>query len=140
MGEVYRAHDPRLGREVAIKVVHDSMAADVTRRHRFEQEARAVAALSHPNILAIFDVGTGDRPYLVTELLDGENLRVLLERGPLPLKRARDLALQFVAGLTAAHGRGIVHRDLKPENLFVTKDGIVKILDFGLAKAMPTAD
>ena len=140
MGEVYKARDPRLGREVAIKVVHDSMAGDPARRHRFEQEARAVAALSHPNILAIFDVGSGDRPYLVTELLDGENLRVMLERGPLPLKHATELALQFVAGLAAAHSRGIVHRDLKPENLFVTRDGIVKILDFGLAKAMATAD
>jgi serine/threonine protein kinase/Tfp pilus assembly protein PilF len=139
MGEVYKARDPRLGRDVAIKVLPESMAGDPSRLHRFEQEARAVAALSHANIVAIFDVGTGDRPYLVTELLDGETLRSVLERGPVSLRRAADVALQLVAGLTAAHDRGVVHRDLKPENIFVTRDQGVKILDFGLAKASASA-
>jgi serine/threonine-protein kinase len=134
MGEVYRAHDPRLGREVAIKVVSEAGGADPDRRQRFEREARAVAALSHPNVLAIFDIGAGDMPYLVTELLDGVTLRALVQRGPLPAGRAIDIALQLVAGLGAAHARGIVHRDLKPENIFVTSDGRVKILDFGLAR------
>jgi serine/threonine-protein kinase len=134
MGEVYRARDPRLGREVAIKVLPDSVASDPARLQRFEQEARAVAALSHANILAIYDVGLGDPPYLVTELLDGETLRAAIERGPLPSTRATELAAQLVAGLAAAHARGIVHRDLKPENLFLTRDGGLKILDFGLAK------
>jgi serine/threonine-protein kinase len=136
MGEVYKARDPRLGRDVAIKVLPESVAADPARLHRFEQEARAVAALSHPNIVAIFDVGTGDRPYLVTELLEGETLRAVLDRGPLSLKRATEVALQLVAGLTAAHDRSVVHRDLKPENIFLTRDHGVKILDFGLAKAI----
>src|SRR5262245_2408011 len=111
MGEVYKARDPRLARDVAIKVLPESMAGDPSRLRRFGQEARAVAALSHANIVAIFDVGTGDRPYLVTELLDGETLRAVLDRGPLSLKRATDVALQLVAGLTAAHDRGVVHRD-----------------------------
>lgn len=134
MGEVYRARDPRLGRDVAIKVIADAASADADRLRRFEQEARAVAALSHPNVLAIFDIGVGDVPFLVTELLEGDTLRALVERGPLPSQRVIDLALQLVAGLAAAHARGIVHRDLKPDNVFVTSDGHVKILDFGLAK------
>jgi serine/threonine protein kinase len=134
MGEVYKARDPRLGRDVAIKVLPPSVAADPSRLHRFEQEARAVAALSHANILAVFDIGAGEVPFLVTELLEGETLRTVIERGPVPLRQATDIALQLVAGLAAAHGRGIVHRDLKPENIFVTRDGTVKILDFGLAK------
>ena len=134
MGEVYRARDPRLGRDVAVKVLAESLVADPARLRRFEHEARAVAALSHPNVLAIFDVGLGGVPYLVTELLDGATLRAALERGPLPLPRVVEVARQLVAGLCAAHARGIVHRDLKPENIFVTTDGIVKILDFGLAK------
>ncbi|HEV8235233.1 MAG TPA: protein kinase, partial [Gemmatimonadaceae bacterium] len=134
MGEVYKARDPRLARDVAIKVLPPSFAADASRVQRFEQEARAVAALSHPNILAIFDIGSGETPYLVTELLDGETLRALVDRGPLATKRTTDIALQFVAGLTAAHSRGIIHRDLKPDNIFLTRDGVVKILDFGLAK------
>ena len=134
MGEVYKARDPRLARDVAIKVLPRSFAADASRVQRFEQEARAVAALSHPNILAIFDIGSGETPYLVTELLDGETLRALVDRGPLATKRTTDIALQFVAGLTAAHSRGIIHRDLKPDNIFLTRDGVVKILDFGLAK------
>jgi eukaryotic-like serine/threonine-protein kinase len=140
MGEVYKARDPRLGRDVAIKVLPESVTDDPSRLHRFEQEARAVAALSHANILAIFDVGTAGRPYLVTELLEGETLRAILERGPLSPTRMIELALQLVAGLTAAHDRGIVHRDLKPENVFVTRDHALKILDFGLAKAAEHAD
>ncbi len=139
MGEVYKARDPRLGRDVAIKVLPESFAADASRLQRFEQEARAVAALSHPNILAIFDIGFGETPYLVTELLEGETLRATIDRGPLPVKRCAEIALQLLAGLTAAHGRGIVHRDLKPENLFLTRDDAVKILDFGLAKAAAAA-
>src|SRR5262245_26305448 len=135
MGEVYRARDPRLGRDVAIKVLPESLATDPARLHRFEQEARAVAALSHPNVLAIFDIGTGEPPFIVTELLDGETLRARIDRGPLPPRPTVDLALQLVAGLAAAHARGIVHRDLKPQNVFVTRDGVVKILDFGLAKS-----
>ena len=140
MGEVYKAHDPRLGRDVAIKVLPSSFAADPSRLHRFEQEARAVAALSHQNILAIFDIGTGDQPYLVTEFLDGETLRAIVDRGPLAVKRCVEIALQLLAGLTAAHSRDIVHRDLKPENICLTRDGVVKILDFGLAKASPASE
>jgi serine/threonine protein kinase/Tfp pilus assembly protein PilF len=134
MGEIYRARDPRLGRDVAIKVISRAAGSDAERLQRFEQEARAVAALSHPNVLAIFDVGTGDVPYLVTELLEGDTLRTLLEQGPLGPQRTIDLSLQLVAGLAAAHARGIVHRDLKPDNIFITSDDHVKILDFGLAK------
>ena len=135
MGEVYKARDPRLGRDVAIKVLPEPMAGDPSRLHRFQQEARAVAALSHPNILAIFDVGTSEQPYLVTELLDGETLRTVVARGAFPIARAIEVALQLISGLSAAHDRGIVHRDLKPENIFLTGARVVKILDFGLAKA-----
>ena len=135
MGEVYRARDPRLGRAVAIKVFPSALSADPSRRHRFEHEARAAGALSHPNVLAVYDVGDhGGAPYLVTELLEGETLRDRLQAGALPLRKAADHALQVARGLAAAHDKGIVHRDLKPENLFLTKDGIVKILDFGLAR------
>lgn len=133
MGEVYRARDPRLGRDVAVKILPRDSAADPDRLRRFEQEARAVAALSHPNVLAIFDVGTSGVPYLVTELLEGETLRRVLERGSLGTERTVHLGLQLAAGLAAAHAHGIVHRDLKPENVFITAAGQLKILDFGLA-------
>jgi Tol biopolymer transport system component len=135
MGEVYRAHDTRLDRDVAIKVLQTSVASDADRLHRFAQEARAASALNHPNILTVHDVGTHERaPYLVTELLEGKDLRTLMNDGSLSEQRAVDLALQIASALAAAHEKGIVHRDLKPENVFVTSDHRVKILDFGLAK------
>jgi eukaryotic-like serine/threonine-protein kinase len=135
MGEVYRARDPRLGREVAIKVLPSGSAPDSERLRRFEQEARATAALNHPNILAVFDIGSQDNsPYIVSELLDGETLRERLNSGTLPVRKAVEYALQISRGLAAAHDHGIFHRDLKPENIFITRDGHVKILDFGLAK------
>ena len=135
MGEVYRARDPRLGRDVAIKVLPASFSADPDRLQRFAQEARAAAALNHPNILAIYDIGESKgAPYVVSELLEGETLRERLRAGALGTRRATDYALQIARGLAAAHDKGIVHRDLKPENLFITADGRVKILDFGLAK------
>jgi eukaryotic-like serine/threonine-protein kinase len=160
MGEVYRAHDSRLGRDVAIKILPPDVADDPERLRRFESEARAAAALNHPNILVVHDVGrlggegasasasgaSADKPasqgpgeaiaYLVTELLDGRTLRGVIDGGAVPLPRALDYAVQIAEGLAAAHARGIVHRDLKPENVFVTTDGRVKILDFGLAKAV----
>ena len=135
MGEVYRARDKKLDRDVAIKVLPESVAADPDTLARFEREAKAVAALSHPNILSIFDFGTHEgTAYVVMELLEGKTLRERLDEGPIPQKLAVDYALQIVKGLSAAHEKGIVHRDLKPRNLFVMKDGHVKILDFGLAK------
>jgi len=135
MGEVYRARDTRLGRDVAIKVLPAEFASDPERLRRFEQEARAVAALNHPNILAIHDVGTHEgSPYLVTELLEGESLRDRLRSGALLVRKAVEFAVQIAQGLAAAHEKGIVHRDLKPGNVFITKDGHVKILDFGIAK------
>ncbi|HEX2059386.1 MAG TPA: protein kinase [Thermoanaerobaculia bacterium] len=139
MSEVYRAHDPRIRRYVALKVLPPTFAKFADRMHRFEQEARAVGALNHPNLLTIFDAGSADgRPYIVTELLEGHTLRSLLrENGvpvKLPIRKAVDYAIQIANGLAAAHERGVVHRDLKPENLFVTRDGRVKILDFGVAK------
>jgi serine/threonine protein kinase len=135
MGEVYRARDPRLGRDVAIKVLPVSFTLDTDRLRRFEQEARAVAALNHPNILAIYDVGEANgAPYVVSEMLEGETLRDRLRSGPLSSRKAIDYGLQIARGLAAAHEKGIVHRDLKPENLFITADSRVKILDFGLAK------
>jgi len=132
MGDVYRARDPRLERDVAIKVLPEAFSADPDRLRRFEQEARAAAALNHPNILAVYDIGTDDgRPYIVSELLDGKTIR---DQSGLPVRRAVEYAIQIAHGLAAAHEKGIVHRDLKPENVFVTSDGHVKILDFGLAK------
>jgi eukaryotic-like serine/threonine-protein kinase len=141
MGEVYRAHDTRLDREVAIKVLPESLTADPDRLRRFEQEARAAAALNHPNILAVYQMATHQGvSYMVSELLDGETLRERLRRGPIPLRKAIDYGVQIAHGLAAAHDKGIVHRDLKPDNLFVTKDGRVKILDFGLAKLAQPKD
>ncbi len=135
MGEVYRARDARLKREIAIKVLPAAFAKDAERMHRFELEAQAAGRLNHPNVLAIYDVGMHEgSPYLVSELLEGESLRSRLNGGKLSAQKAVDYARQMVAGLAAAHAAGIVHRDIKPENLFVTKDGRVKILDFGLAK------
>ena len=135
MGEVYRAHDPRLGRDVALKVILTEGEPSAERLKRFEDEARAVARLTHPNVLAVFDVGACDgRPYVVFELLEGETLYQRLRTGPQPLRSAVETAIQVCRGLQAAHARGILHRDLKPENLFLTSDGFVKILDFGLAK------
>jgi len=139
MGEVYRARDTRLGREVALKVLSEFFARDFDRLRRFEQEARAVAALNHPNILAIHDIGEHDGvPYLVSELLEGCSLHAELSRGPLTPRKASDYAAQIARGLAAAHDKNIVHRDLKPDNVFITKDGRVKILDFGLAKVAPS--
>ena len=139
MGEVYRARDTRLHREVAIKVLPESLSSDPDRLRRFEQEARTVAALNHPNILAVYDFGSQNGThYMVSELLEGETLGKRLEEGVLPARKTIDYALQIAKGLAAAHGKGIVHRDLKPDNLFISKDGRVKILDFGLAKQTPT--
>jgi Tol biopolymer transport system component len=135
MGEVYRAHDPQLQRQVAIKVLPAEFTADVTRQRRFEQEARAAAGLNHPNILGVYDVGVeGALTYIVAELLEGETLSDRIAGRPLPPRKAVEYALQTASGLAAAHDHAIVHRDLKPSNLFVTKDGRIKILDFGLAK------
>jgi serine/threonine protein kinase len=135
MGEVLRARDTRLDRDVAIKILPKDFASDPDRLRRFEQESKTLAALNHPNILTIHDAGVQDgAPYLVSELLEGRTLREELNGSALSLRKATDYALQIAQGLAAAHGQGIIHRDLKPENIFVTKDGRVKILDFGLAK------
>ena len=137
--DVYRGRDPRLGRDVAIKVFPANASADPGRLRRFEQEARAAAALNHPNILAVYDVGVHDgAPYIVLELLDGEMLRRRLAGGPLPVREALDFAVQIAHGLAVAHERGIVHRELKPDNVFITTEGRAKILDFGLAKLVDT--
>jgi len=135
MGEVYRARDERLARDVAVKVLPASISTDPDRLRRFELEARATSQLNHPNILAVYDTGMHEgAPYVVAELLEGETLRQKMSGSPLPVRKAIDYAGQIAHGLAAAHQKGIVHRDLKPENLFVTSDGRLKILDFGLAK------
>jgi len=135
MGKVYRARDTRLGREVALKVIIDEVAHDPSRLQRFEREARAVAALNHPNIVSLFDIGNADgTAYFVTELVQGESLRAVIQRGKLPLKIVLDIGIQVADGLAAAHAAGITHRDLKPENIMLTDEGRVKILDFGIAR------
>jgi len=135
MGEVYRARDEKLSRDVAIKVLPTDLSTNSDRLHRFEQEAQAVGALNHPNILAVYDVGMhNDAPYVVSELLEGETLREILDQRSLATRKAIDYSVELANGLAAAHDKGIVHRDLKPENIFITKDDYVKILDFGLAK------
>ena len=137
MGEVYRARDPQLQREVAIKVLPAAFSRDPDRQRRFEQEARAAGSLNHPNIVAVHDIGVHDGgTWIVTELLIGETLRQRMDGRPLPPRTAIDYAIQIASGLAAAHERGIVHRDIKPANLFVTRDGRIKILDFGLAKLL----
>jgi Tol biopolymer transport system component len=139
MGEVYRARDERLSRSVALKVLPGDVSADKARLDRFEKEARAASSLSHPNIVTVYDIGTSDSlAYIAMELVEGRTLRELLVSGPLALRRLLSLAAQIADGLAKAHAAGIVHRDLKPENLIVTKDGFVKILDFGLAKLVPS--
>ncbi len=135
MGEVYRARDARLGRDVAIKVLPQGLSADPERLRRFELEARAAAALNHANILALYDIGAHHGvPYLVTELLEGSDLREVIYGHPPLGRKVLNYALQLAHGLAAAHDKGIVHRDLKPANIFITNDGRLKILDFGLAK------
>jgi len=141
MGEVYRARDEKLNRDVAIKVLPSAFSENPDRLLRFEQEAQAVGTLNHPNILAVYDVGVHENsPYVVSELLEGHSFRELLDDGPIASRKAIEYAIQIAQGLSAAHEKGIVHRDLKPDNLFLTKDDRVKILDFGLAKlSQPSA-
>ena len=135
MGRVYRARDPQLARVVAVKVLPEAFAADEDRLRRFEQEARATAALNHPGIMGVFDVGIHEgAPYLVSELLEGTTLRARLDAGRPSIEKTLDFAIRIADALTAAHARGIVHRDLKPDNLFVCAGDRIKILDFGLAK------
>jgi serine/threonine protein kinase len=139
MGEVYRARDPRLAREVAVKVLAPGAVTNPERLRRFEDEARAAGALNHPNILSVFDLGSANgSPYLVFELLEGTTLSDRLQRGPLPTRKAVEYVIQVCHGLAAAHAKGIVHRDIKPSNLFLTTGGKAKILDFGLAKLSET--
>src|SRR5438105_1241364 len=141
MGEVYRARDAKLGRDVAIKVLPAALSENTDRLNRFEQEAQAAGALNHPNILSIYHIGTHEgAPYIVSELLEGETLRERMVSGALPQRKATDYALQIAQGLAAAHEKGFVHRDIKPDNVFVTHDGRVKILDFGLAKLTSATD
>ena len=139
MGEVYRARDERLGREVAIKVLSAELSEDASRVKRFEKEARSASALNHPNIVTVYDFGSSDGlSYIAMEKVDGETLRKLVAGGPVPIKKLLPIATQIADGLARAHEAGIVHRDLKPENVMVTRDGLVKILDFGLAKLTST--
>jgi len=139
MGEVYLAQDKRLGRKVALKVLPASVTKDASRLHRFEQEARATSALNHPNILTIFEIGEADpRPYIAAEFIEGDTLARRLAVGPLKLSETLNIAEQITSALSAAHGAGIVHRDVKPENIMIRRDGIVKVLDFGLAKLAQT--
>src|SRR6266571_8614549 len=133
MGEVYRARDTQLGRDVAVKVLPSTYSFDEQRLSRFEQEASAASALNHPNILIVHDIGSHDgSPYVVSELLEGETLRTRISGAPLAKRREIKYDHEIANGLAAAHEKGIVHRDLKPDNIFITKDGRVKILDFGL--------
>src|SRR5947209_8684061 len=135
MGQVWRARDARLSRSVAIKILPPDVAGDPVRRQRFEQEARALGALNHPNIVAVYDIGQSDgQAYIVSELVEGESLRALIERGPVTGRKLLDIATQTADAVAAAHALGIVHRDLKPENIMLARDGRVKVLDFGLAK------
>src|SRR5262245_43650020 len=135
-GQVYRAWDPRLEREVALKILHERFESDLERVRSFVAEARAASALNHPNIVTVFDAGVdGGTPYIVSELIDGRPLREEINRGAIPLKRLLDLATQIADGLAAAHEAGIVHSDVKPENIMVTRTGRVKIVDFGLTRA-----
>lgn len=135
MGEIYRARDARLNRDVAIKVLREDDAANAESRSRFEREARAIAAFNHPNIVAVYDFGVEDgQQYVVSELIEGESLRSLLTGKPVPVRRLLDIATQVADGLAAAHAAGVVHRDLKPENIMLAREGRVKILDFGLAR------
>ena len=141
MGEVFRARDTRLNREVAVKLLHVNALGSPDRVARFQSEVRAVSALNHPNVLTVHDVGEIDgRPYLVSELIEGETLRALIGRGPTPIKRLLEIAVQIADGLAAAHAAGITHRDLKPENIMLTREGRVKLLDFGLAKVTGGAE
>ncbi|HEY7369843.1 MAG TPA: serine/threonine-protein kinase, partial [Thermoanaerobaculia bacterium] len=139
MGEVYRARDTRLAREVVVKTLRSEVASDAERVRRFEQEARSASALNHPNIVSIYDIGSQDGTlYIAMELVEGTTLRELLASGePLPIRKTLELSTQIAEGLARAHSAGIVHRDLKPENVIYSKDGFVKILDFGLAKLAP---
>ncbi|HEY7574511.1 MAG TPA: serine/threonine-protein kinase, partial [Thermoanaerobaculia bacterium] len=141
MGEVYRARDTRLGRDVAVKVLPAELSADAGRLRRFEKEAQSASSLNHPNIITVYDIGTaGATAYLAMELVNGVTLRQAVATGALPQKKLLAVAAQIAEGLAKAHGAGIVHRDLKPENVMVTKDGIAKILDFGLAKLTQPED
>src|SRR5215469_10129299 len=135
MGEVYRARDMKLGRDVALKILPEAVSGDVERLRRFDREARAAAALNHPNVVVVYETGTyANATYLAMELLEGRTLRDELAGGALPVRKAVGWAIQIAIGLAAAHEKKIIHRDLKPENVFITKDGRAKILDFGIAK------
>src|SRR6266568_2451217 len=137
MGEVYRARDSRLGRDVALKVLRGTTVRDPDSRRRFAHEANAAGALNHPNIVAVFDVHLeGENPFIVTELVEGDSLRKMIDRGPVPVRKMLDIAVQVADGMAAAHQASIVHRDLKPENILLTREGRVKIVDFGLAKSL----